>query len=65
VRLSEPLRESLPHNDKDAALRAATAAAAAYMVTSGLGQELTLEKDIKLEVMLDRSLYFGRSASRY
>ncbi len=53
------------HNDKDAALRAATAAAAAYMVTSGLGQELTLEKDIKLEAMLDRSLYFGRSASRY
>jgi hypothetical protein len=52
------------HNEKDAALGAATAAAAAYMVTSGLGQELTLEKDIKLEVMLERSLYFGRSASR-
>jgi hypothetical protein len=52
------------HNEKDAALGAATAAAAAYMVTSGLGQELTLEKDTKLEVMLERSLYFGPSAAR-
>jgi hypothetical protein len=49
------------HNGKDAALGAAAGAAAAYMVTSGLGQELTLEKDTKLEVMLERSLYFGRS----
>jgi hypothetical protein len=49
------------HNEKDAAMGAATAAATAYMVTSGLGQELTLEKDTKIEIILDRSLYFGRS----
>jgi hypothetical protein len=49
------------HNEKDAAMGAAVAAAAAYMVTSGLGQELTLQRDTKLEIVLDRSLYFGRS----
>ena len=49
------------HNEKEAAMGAAAAAAAAYMVTSGLGQELTLEKDTKIEIILERSLYFGRS----
>jgi hypothetical protein len=49
------------HNEKDAAMGAALAAATAYMVTSGLGQELTLEKDTKIEIILERSLYFGRS----
>ncbi|HEX4001880.1 MAG TPA: hypothetical protein VHX36_04485 [Candidatus Acidoferrales bacterium] len=49
------------HDEKAAAMGAATAAAAAYMVTSGLGQELTLQKDTKLEIILERSLYFGRS----
>jgi hypothetical protein len=48
------------HNEKDAAMGAAVAAATAYMVASGLGQELTLEKDTKLELMLERSLYFGQ-----
>ena len=48
------------HNEKDAAMGAALAAATAYMVTSGLGQELTLEKDTKIEIILERSLYFGR-----
>jgi hypothetical protein len=51
-------------NEKDAAMGAAVAAATAYMVTSGLGQDLTLEKDTKLEIMLERSLYFGRPPSR-
>jgi hypothetical protein len=40
---------------------AATAAAAAYMVASGLGQEITLEKDTKIEVILERPLFFGRT----
>lgn len=49
------------HNEKDAAMGAAVAAATAYMVTSGLGQELTLQKDTKIEIILERSLFFGRS----
>lgn len=48
------------HDEKDAAMGAAMAAAAAYMVTSGIGQELTLQKDTKIEIILERSLYFGR-----
>jgi hypothetical protein len=46
---------------KDAAMGAATAAAAAYMVASGLGQEITLEQGTKIEVILERSLFFGRT----
>ena len=46
---------------KDAAMGAAAAAAAAYMVAAGLGQELTLERDTKIEVILQRPLYFGRT----
>lgn len=49
------------HSGKDAAMGAAVAAATAYMVTSGLGQELTLQRDTKIEIILERSLYFGRS----
>jgi hypothetical protein len=48
------------HNEKDAAMGAAVAAATAYMVTSGIGQELTLERDTKIEIVLERSLHFGR-----
>jgi hypothetical protein len=48
------------HNEKNAAMGAAVAAATAYMVTSGIGQELALEKDTKIEIILERSLYFGR-----
>ena len=48
------------HNEKDAAMGAAVAAATAYMVASGIGQELTLEKDTKIEIILERSLFFGR-----
>jgi hypothetical protein len=47
-------------NEKDAAMGAAVAAATAYMVASGLGQELALQKDTKIEIILERSLYFGR-----
>jgi hypothetical protein len=46
---------------KDAAMGAAAAAAAAYMVAAGLGQELTLERNTKIEVILQRPLHFGRT----
>jgi hypothetical protein len=48
-------------NEKDAAMGAAAAAAAAYMVAAGLGQEVTLEKSTKLELILERSLLFPRT----
>ena len=47
-------------NRKDAAIGAATGAVTAFMLSSGLGQELTLERDTKLELVLDRPLYLGR-----
>ncbi len=49
------------HNGKDAAMGAAAGAVTAFMVESSLGQELTLEKDTKLELILERSIYFGRT----
>lgn len=49
------------HNTKEAAAGAAAGAATAFMAASGLGQELKLDKNTKIEVMLERSLYFGRS----
>jgi hypothetical protein len=45
---------------KDAAKGAAIAAATAFMVASGLGQEVTLDKGTKVEVVLERPLHFGR-----
>lgn len=45
------------HNGKDAAAGAAAGAASSFMLASGLGQELVLEKDMKLELVLGRSLY--------
>ena len=48
------------HNSKDAAMGAAAGAAAAFMASSGLGQELSLSKDTKLEIILDRPLYINR-----
>jgi hypothetical protein len=44
------------HDAKGAALGAAAGAATAFMVTSGLGQELTLDKGMKLELTLERSI---------
>ncbi len=49
------------HNGKDAAMGAAVGAATAFMVASGLGQEITLAKETKIEVILERPLLFGRS----
>ena len=48
------------HNGKDAAMGAAAGAVTAFMLSSGLGQELTLEKNTKLELSLDHPLYVGR-----
>jgi hypothetical protein len=46
---------------KDAAKGAATGAAQAFMATSGIGQDLTLEENMKLEIVLQRPLYFGKT----
>ena len=43
---------------KAAAIGAAAGAATAFMAASGLGQELTLGKGTKLELELERPLYF-------
>jgi hypothetical protein len=47
--------------EKEAAMAAATAAAQAFMVAYGLGQEFTLEKGTKLEIVLERPLHAGRT----
>lgn len=46
-------------NTKDAATGAAIGAVTAYMVASGLGQEVTLDKSTKLELTLERDLVLG------
>lgn len=46
---------------KGAAVGAAVGAAGGFLATSGYGQELTLQKNTKLELTLDRPLYLGRS----
>lgn len=45
------------HNEKEAAMGAAAGAVTAFMLSSGLGEEVTLEKNTKLELVLDRALY--------
>jgi len=47
--------------EKETAMAAATAAAQAFMVAYGLGQEFTLEKGTKLELVLERPLRAGRT----
>jgi hypothetical protein len=47
--------------EKEAAMAAATAAATAFMVAYGLGQEFTLEKGTKLELVLERPLHIGHT----
>jgi hypothetical protein len=49
------------HGGKGAAIGAVVGAAGGFIATSGYGQELTLEKNTKLELTLDRPLYVGRS----
>ena len=47
-------------NGKTAAIGAATGALTAFVVSSGLGQELDLVKGTKLELELERPLYLAR-----
>jgi hypothetical protein len=49
------------NDKKDAAKGAATGAAEAFMATSGIGQDLTLAENTKLEIVLQRPLYFGKT----
>lgn len=49
------------HNKKDAATGAAVGAVTAFMATSGLGEELTLEKGTKIEITLERSVYLAQN----
>jgi hypothetical protein len=44
-------------NKQDAAMGAAVSAATAFMITSGLGQDITLPLNMKLELALERPLY--------
>jgi hypothetical protein len=48
-------------NPKEAAIGAGIGAVTAFMITSGLGQELTVEKDTKLELVLARPLALRRN----
>jgi len=47
-------------NPKEAAIGAGIGAVTAFIVTSGLGQELTVDKDTKLELVLARPLALRR-----
>lgn len=49
------------HNPREAAIGAAVGAATAYMAAAAIGQDITLPKDTKLELTLDRALYLGRT----
>jgi hypothetical protein len=51
----------MAHNPKDAAMGAGIAAVTAFIATSGMGQELTVEKDTKLELVLARPLPLRRN----
>jgi hypothetical protein len=46
-------------NAKDAAMGAAIGAVTAFMAVSGIGQEVTLDKTMKLELTLERDLALG------
>jgi hypothetical protein len=47
------------HNGRDAAAAAMQGGAAAYVSSSGLGQELDLKKGTKIDLVLDRPLYLN------
>jgi hypothetical protein len=48
------------HNAKEAAKGAAMGGVAAFLASSGLGQEIDLPKGTKLELLLDRPLYMNQ-----
>ena len=49
------------HNGKAAATGAAAGGIASFLASSGIGQELDLQKGTKLDLVLDRPLYLNRS----
>jgi hypothetical protein len=48
-------------NSKDAATGAAEAAAEAFMATSGMGQEITLDQNTKLQLVIARPIHLRRA----
>ncbi len=48
------------HNAKEAAVGAAAGGFAGFMASSGIGQEIDLQKGTKLDLVLDRPLYLTR-----
>jgi hypothetical protein len=46
------------HNQKEAAMGAAMGGMAAFLASSGIGQEIDLPKGTKLDLVLDRPLNF-------
>jgi hypothetical protein len=46
------------HNSKEAAMGAAVGGMAAFLASSGIGQEIDLPKGTKLDLVLDRPLHF-------
>jgi hypothetical protein len=48
-------------NSKDAATGAAEAAAQAFMATSGMGQEITIEQNTKLQLVIARPIHLHRA----
>lgn len=53
------------HNGKAAAVGAAAGGVAAFLTSSGFGQELDLPKGTKLELVLDRLLYLMQLLCEY
>ncbi|MGH9713949.1 MAG: hypothetical protein ACRD5M_11695 [Candidatus Acidiferrales bacterium] len=51
----------MARNAKEAAIGAGIGAVTAFMATTALGQELTVEKDTKLELVVARPLSIGRN----
>jgi hypothetical protein len=47
------------HNGKEAAMGAAAGGMAAFLASSGIGQEIDLPKGTKLDLVLDRPLYMN------
>lgn len=47
------------HGGRGAAIGAAIGGASGFLISSGFGQELVLQKGTKLELILDRPLYLG------
>ena len=51
---------AMSHNGKAAAMGAAAGGVAAFLASSGIGQEIVLLKGTKIELVLDRPLYLSQ-----